>query len=89
MEFPVALNLKDPQTDRLAREVATLTGESLTGAIRKALAERLARERRRRGETASLSQRLAALGRECSALPDIDRGDPDALAGYDAHGLWA
>jgi hypothetical protein len=37
----MALSLKDAETDRLAREVAKLTGESLTEAVRKALAERL------------------------------------------------
>lgn len=45
----MALSLKDPETDRLAREVARLTGESLTEAVRDALAERLERERLHRG----------------------------------------
>jgi antitoxin VapB len=36
----MALNIKDPETVRLAAEVARLTGESKTGAIRSALAER-------------------------------------------------
>ena len=31
----MALSLKDKETDRLAREVAALTGETLTDAIRK------------------------------------------------------
>jgi len=35
----MALSLKDPETDRLGREVARLTGESLTEAGRTALAE--------------------------------------------------
>lgn len=43
----MALNIKDPETERLAAEVATLTGESKTGAIRSAL-----RERKRRLELA-------------------------------------
>ena len=34
------LNIKDAETERLAREVAALTGESRTGAIRTALRER-------------------------------------------------
>lgn len=34
------LNIKDPETERLAREVAALTGESKTRAVRIALAER-------------------------------------------------
>jgi antitoxin VapB len=39
----MALNIKDPETERLAREVAALTGESKTGAIRTSLRERRAR----------------------------------------------
>jgi antitoxin VapB len=33
----MALNIKDPETERLAAEVAALTGETKTGAIRYAL----------------------------------------------------
>jgi len=36
----MALNIKDPVTERLAAEVARLAGESKTGAIRRALLER-------------------------------------------------
>ena len=36
----MALNIKDPETERLAAEIAQLTGESKTGAIRTALRER-------------------------------------------------
>ena len=54
----MALSLKDKETDRLAREVAALTGETLTDAIRKALAERLERERLRRGKAVRLADRL-------------------------------
>jgi len=39
----VALNIKDPEAERLAAEVAALTGESKTGAVRTSLAERKAR----------------------------------------------
>ncbi len=37
---PVALNIKDPEAERLAAEVAALAGESKTRAVRVALAER-------------------------------------------------
>jgi antitoxin VapB len=84
----MALSLKDPETDRLARAVAALTGETLTDAVRTALAERLARERLRRGRTPSLAERLAALGRECAALPDHDTRSPDEIVGYDETGIW-
>jgi antitoxin VapB len=36
----MALNIKDPETERLAAEVATLTGESKTAAVRAALRTR-------------------------------------------------
>jgi antitoxin VapB len=84
----MALSLKDKETDRLAREVAALTGETLTDAVRLALAERLERERLRRGQPASLAERLVALGRECAALPDFDTRTPDEIVGYDETGMW-
>lgn len=43
----MALSIKDEETDRLARELAELTGQPLTTAIREAIAERLAVLRRR------------------------------------------
>ena len=85
----MALSLKDPETDRLAREVARLTGESLTEAVRKALTERLARERRRRGKPRqTIAEALNALAIECAALPDFDTRTPDQIIGYDENGMW-
>ena len=46
----MALNIKDPTAERLAGEVAKLAGETKTGAIRTALAERI--DRLSRGATA-------------------------------------
>jgi antitoxin VapB len=84
----MALSLKDKETDRLARETVTLTGETITEAVRSALYERLARERLRRGEAAGLAARLEALGKECAALPDFDTRTPDEIVGYDENGMW-
>lgn len=39
----MALNIKSPEVERLVDEVAALTGESKTEAVRRALAERRAR----------------------------------------------
>src|SRR5207249_10051344 len=49
----VALNIKDEETDRLARELAAATGESITVAARRAIEERLARVRRREAHPAA------------------------------------
>ena len=44
----MALNIKDPDTHALARRLAAATGESLTEAVRQAVAERLTRVERSR-----------------------------------------
>ena len=84
----MALSLKDKETDRLAREVAALTGETLTDTIRKALLEQLTRERLRRGQPIDLAAQLEALGKQCAALPDYDTRGPDEIVGYDETGMW-
>jgi len=67
-KWRMALNFKDDETDRLAREVASLTGETLTVAVRRVLAERLERERLRRGEPQGLADRILAIGQHCASL---------------------
>lgn len=84
----MAISLKDPETDRLARAVAALTGETLTTAIRNALAERLQRERLKRGEPYDLVARLREIGEHCASLPVLDPRSPDEIIGYDENGLW-
>jgi antitoxin VapB len=84
----MALSLKDKETDRLAREVAALTGETLTDAIRTALTERLERERLRRGGSTRLADRLMKIGRNCAAVPDVDTRSPEEIVGYDETGMW-
>lgn len=78
----MAISLKDPEADRLAREVADRTGETLTEAITVALHERLARlrgQRRRR----PLSEDLREIGRRCAALPTLDDRPAEEILGYD------
>lgn len=84
----MAISLKDPETDRLARNLAALTGETLTTAIRTALAERLGRERLKRGEPKDLAAQLLEIGRHCASLPDYDTRSPDEIVGYDETGMW-
>jgi antitoxin VapB len=82
----MALSIKDPEADRLARALAARTGETLTEAIVVALRERLARQTGR-GRVVPLSEELAAIRRRCAALPVIDTGSADVIIGYDEHGL--
>ncbi|TLZ08622.1 MAG: PSK operon transcription factor [Gammaproteobacteria bacterium] len=81
----VALSIKDPEADRLAREVAKATGESLTTAVVQSLRERLARVRRMRGPR--LGEELLKIGRRCARLAVKDKRSADEIIGYDEHGL--
>ncbi len=81
----MALSIKDPEADRLAREVAKATGETITTAVVQSLRERLARVRRTRGPR--LSEELLKIARRCRRLPVKDPRRDDEILGYDEHGL--
>ena len=81
-----ALSLKDPEADRLAREIADRTGETLAGAIVVALRERLARLRTRTRRRL-LSEELREIGERCAARPTLDERTEDEILGYDDNGL--
>jgi antitoxin VapB len=90
----MALNIKDAETERLAAEVAELTGNSKTGAIREALrAQRdqlIAQE-----STEERSRRLHSVLEEeiWPQIPDdfrnavITKADREAILGYGPDGV--
>ena len=82
----MAINIKDPATDALARELSAHTGESITQAIRIAMDERLARLRRQAAAPSRGAnlQRFIDRGR---ARPTLDDGSAEAILGYDENGL--
>jgi antitoxin VapB len=82
----MAMNIKNDRTQRLAKELAKLTGESLTAAITEAVRERLQRVRSKRGD--GLAERLLAIGKDCAAHlrePSLSADHGDFL--YDEKGL--
>jgi antitoxin VapB len=82
----MALSVKDPEADRLAREIADRTGETLTGAIVVALRERLARLKARRRRR-RLSDELREIAERVAALPRLDDRSDEDIIGYDKDGL--
>ena len=68
----MALNIKDPEADRLARALAAATGESITVAARAAFAERLARVQARdtAPEVLAELESIIARARERETLDD-------------------
>jgi antitoxin VapB len=83
----VALNIRNPQAEALAAEVARLAGESKTEAVTVALRERLARLQQRRAAAGSLADDLSEIALHCSRLPVQDARPPADILGYDEHGL--
>jgi len=81
---PKSLNIKDPETHRLAQAVARATGETITTAVRKALLERYERLQERSGK-ATVEELLAIAQRSSSQVkrPYLDHAE----LLYDERGL--
>lgn len=82
----MALSIKNDETERLARQVARETGESLTEAIQKALQERWERLKARR-RSQVLAGQIEEMLRRVDALPNLDSRPEDEILGYDEHGM--
>lgn len=82
----MAISIKDADTDRLARMLSETTGESITEAIRRALEERLARERHR-AHRQSLADGIRRIQERVAALPVQDSRSADEIIGYDGNGV--
>ena len=82
----MGLNIKNAETHRLAVQLAQLTGETLTRTVTIALKERLEREKRRRHRI-GVAEALRHIARRCASRPVLDDRGPEAILGYDAHGL--
>jgi antitoxin VapB len=80
------LSIKNDETERLARQVASETGESLTEAIQKALQERLERLKLRR-RSHVLADQVDDLLRRVDELPNLSSRPEDEILGYDEHGI--
>ena len=82
----MSMNIKSDEAHQLARDLAELTGESLTGAVTEALRERLARLQH--GPAEARASRLVAIGQRCAErLPDEVKTLDHAEFLYDSAGL--
>ena len=83
----MSMNIKNKETYQLTKQLAKLTGESLTTAVTEAVRERLGRVRSERG--IDLAERLLVIGRRLRGAPQeavfrtIDHGEML----YDERGL--
>ncbi len=82
----MSMNIKNKDAHKLARQLARITGESMTDAVTEALRERLGRVQNK--HSGALSERLLAIGRDCA--PRLKEPFRSAAHGdllYDEKGL--
>jgi antitoxin VapB len=83
----MALSIKAPEADRLAAELARLTGESKTAAVIVSMRERLEREQRKQQNKLAVLAEIRAIADHYSSLPILDSRTDDELLGYDENGI--
>lgn len=84
----MALNIRNPETEKLASELARVTGETKTEAVTRALRDRLNRLRReRRKKGRRLADELDDIALHCAALPVYDARPADEILRYDENGI--
>ncbi|RWN01319.1 MAG: protein transcription factor [Mesorhizobium sp.] len=85
----MALSIKNPEVEQLARELARRRRVSVTEAIRQSLEREVARERLvPRDEADDLFQRLMAIAERAAQVPKRqDAMTEDEILGYDELGI--
>ena len=82
----MALSIRNPKAEKLARKLAAESGETITQAITHALEERLGRLRGR-STTTDLMEEILKISKRCSAIPDQDQRSADEILRYDSTGI--
>ena len=81
----MAVPIKDQETERMIRQLAERTGETITDAVKGAVAEKLARTLSEE-EIAERRKRLRELIAECDAIPTVDHRSADEILGFNEKG---
>lgn len=81
----MALSIKNERAERLLRELAARTGDTLTGAMIVALEAQLEKMPSRNGGK-KLQAKLARIRKRCAALPVLDDRSAEEILGYDEAG---
>jgi len=84
-----ALNIRDPEVHELARQLAARTGETMTEAVRIALAERLRRTATRSEDQIDAKRRrILEIAASYRRNQVIDPRSDDEILGYNEHGMF-
>ena len=81
----MALNIRNNETEDLANELARLTGETKTEAVKKALSARLKTVQQQQGAQ-NLAEELNEIAEHCAKLPVLDNRSAEEML-YDEDGF--
>lgn len=86
----MGLSIKNPETEKLVRELAQLRGEGITEALTEVLRREVERERRkpRPKDIEATRRRVQEIVDELKKLPVLDDRSPDEIIGYNDQGLF-
>ena len=80
--------IKDDEADRLIRQLAERTGETITDAVKGAVSEKLARTPLSTEEIAQRRTRLREWMARFDAIPTVDHRSADEILGFNEKGLF-
>lgn len=78
--------IKDEEADRMIRQLAERTGETITDAVKGAVSEKLARTPLSGTEVAERLRRIDAIIARADAMPTLDHRSADEILGYNDKG---
>jgi antitoxin VapB len=86
----MALNIKNPETEKLVRELARRRGQGITEALTDVVRREVERERRKpqRQSYEEFSRGIDEIVERVKRLPVLDHRTPDEIIGYNEHGLF-
>ena len=82
----MALSIRNPEAERLAREASRITGRSMTEVIIEALKDKLAGLKRDPSHE-PMEKRVMRIAEQCRALPTLDTRSEADILGYSDEGL--
>ena len=81
----MALSIKNPRAEQLAKELAKESGTTVTASVIVALEEALRRVVGRKDAPSALDA-ILDVSQRCAALPDLDARSAEEILGYDETG---
>ncbi|MEA3543999.1 MAG: type II toxin-antitoxin system VapB family antitoxin [Thermodesulfobacteriota bacterium] len=83
----MALSIRNPYAEQLARQVASLTNENITQTIIKALENRMESLKGKK-TIVDVEQQIISISQRCNALPDMDDRNDEEIMNYNENGVW-